>query len=220
MPRIEPLRREDLPQYESTFRSVQETLGVLPNSTLTMARKPALMEAFARLNAVVMADGTVGGPLKQMVAAMVSEAAGCRYCQAHTSHVGERRGVDVDKLAALWDYETSGLFSAAEQAALRVAQGAGLTPNAVTDEDVAELRRHFSDEQVVEIVGVIANFGFLNRWNDTLATELEASPLAWAATRLAEQGWEASKHAPSPDHPAMVHQTSPDPFNASTEGME
>ena len=194
MPRIEPLRREDLAQYESTFRSIEESLGVLPNSTLTMARKPELMEAFARLNAVVMGEGAVSGGLKQMVAAVVSSAAGCRYCQAHTSHVAERRGVDADKLAALWEYETSSLFSPGERAALRVAQHAGFTPNAVTDDDFVELRRHFSDDEIVEIVAVIANFGFLNRWNDTMATELERSPLVWATDHLQHHGWQVGKH--------------------------
>jgi hypothetical protein len=40
------------------------------------------------------------------------------------------------------------------------------------------------DEQVVEIVGVIAMFGFLNRWNDTLATPLEDEPLEFAEKHL------------------------------------
>jgi uncharacterized peroxidase-related enzyme len=197
MPRIEPLPRESLPQYEDTFRAVESALGVLPNSTLTMARRPEIMEAFARLNAVVMADGAVGGVLKQMVATVVSGAAGCAYCQAHTSHVAEKRGADARKLAAVWDFESSPLFSEAERAALRVARGAGLTPNAVTDDEMAELSRHFDDGQVVEIVAVIANFGFLNRWNDTMATQLERSPLAWAADHLRDAGWEAGKHAGS-----------------------
>ncbi len=197
MPRIKSLRREDLAEYEETFRSVEQALGVLPNSTLTMARYPELMEAFARLNAVAMAERRVDGVLKQLIAAVVSTAAGCAYCQAHTSHVAERRGADAEKLAALWDFETSALFSPAERAALRVAQGAGFTPNAVTDADMAELRRHFDDDQVVEIVAVIANFGFLNRWNDTMATELEQSPLTWASERLADKGWESGKHAGS-----------------------
>ncbi|MGY1913918.1 carboxymuconolactone decarboxylase family protein [Blastococcus sp. SYSU DS0973] len=195
MPRIEPLPRESLPQYEDTFRAVESALGVLPNSTLTMARRPEIMEAFARLNAVVMADGTVGGVLKQLVATVVSGAAGCAYCQAHTSHVAEKRGADAGKLAAVWEFEFSPLFTEAERAALRVARGAGSTPNAVTDDEMAELRRHFDDEQVVEIVAVIANFGFLNRWNDTMATQLERSPLAWAVERLQDAGWEAGKHA-------------------------
>ncbi|MGY1708780.1 carboxymuconolactone decarboxylase family protein [Geodermatophilus sp. SYSU D00758] len=195
MPRIEPLPRESLPEYEETFRTVEAALGVLPNSTLTMARRPEVMQAFAHLNAAVMADGTVGGPLKQMVATVVSGAAGCAYCQAHTAHVGERRGADPRKLAAVWEFETSPLFTPAERAALRVARGAGVTPNAVTDEDVEELRRHFDDDQVVEIVAVVANFGFLNRWNDTLATQLERSPLAWAGQHLQPAGWDAGKHA-------------------------
>ena len=196
MPRIEPLRREDLPEHEDTFAAVEKSLGVLPNSTLTMARWPELMKAFADLNAVVMHDGAVGGVLKQMVAAMVSSASGCAYCQAHSAHVAHRRGADEEKLAALWDFESSSLFTEAERAALRVAHGAGCVPNAVTDEDMAELRRHFSDTQVIELVAVMANFGFLNRWNDTLSTKLERSPLAWARAELTDAGWDPGAHAP------------------------
>jgi AhpD family alkylhydroperoxidase len=139
MARLEPLRREDLPEYEATFRAVEAALGVLPNSTLTMARHPRLMKAFAALNAVVMADGRVDGVLKQLIATVVSAAAGCSYCQAHTSHVAERRGSEADKLDQVWDFENSPLFSDAERAALRVARGAGVTPNAVTDEDMDRL---------------------------------------------------------------------------------
>lgn len=196
MPRIEPLRREDLPQHEETFTAVENALGVLPNSTLTMARWPELMTAFAHLNAVVMAEGRVSGVLKQMVAAMVSSAAGCTYCQAHTAHVAERRGADQEKLDALWEFESSELFSEAERAALRVAHGAGCVPNAVTDQDMTDLRRHFTDEEVVELVAVMANFGFLNRWNDTMATELERSPFTWARENLADAGWDAGTHTP------------------------
>lgn len=196
MSRIEPLQRADLPEHEATFASVEDALGVLPNSTLTMARWPELMDAFARLNAVVMGTGRVDGVLKQMVATTVSAAAGCSYCQAHTSHVAEKRGAEEEKLAAVWDFETSPLFDDAERAALRVAQGAGCVPNAVTDDDMAELRRHFSDAEVVELVAVMANFGFLNRWNDTMATELERSPFDWASKHLSAAGWDAGAHAP------------------------
>ncbi len=213
MPRVEPLRREALPEYEDTFRSVETALGVLPNSTLTMARSPRLMEAFAALNAVVMADGRVSGVLKQLVATVVSSAAGCAYCQAHTAHVAEKRGSDGRKLEEVWNFESSALFSESERAALRVARGAGVTPNAVTDEQMAELRGHFDDEQVVEIVAVIANFGFLNRWNDTMGTELERSPLTWARQHLGDHGWDPGKHAPrngtDPAPPAIPY----DPTN-------
>ncbi len=195
MPRIQALPREELSDFEPLFAQIEHHLGVLPNSTLTMGHRPEIMQAFAALNAAVMNPGLVPQGLKQMVAAVASAAAGCRYCQAHTSHVAEMRGVSAEKMSQLWSFESSPLFDDAERAALRVALGAGTTPNAVTDESMADLRTHFSDAQIVEIVAVISVFGFLNRWNDTMATELEQSPLAYAGERLAPSGWSVGRHA-------------------------
>jgi len=192
MPRLPALDRSALPALEPLFQRVEEHLGVLPNSTLTMAHRPDIAEAFAALNATVMGPGRVDAGLKQLVVLMASNAAACAYCQAHTSHVAERRGVPIEKIEALWGFETSDLFDAAARAALVVARGAGRSPNEVTDAEFAELRRHFDDAQVVEIVAAICVFGYLNRWNDTMATTLESSPLAFARQHL--EGWEVGKH--------------------------
>ncbi len=100
-----------------------------------------------------------------------------------------------EKVAALFDFETSPLFSDAERAALRVALGAGVVPNAVTDDEMSDLRRHFTIPQCVELIAAIAVFGFLNRWNDTVATELEGSPSTFGARVLASRGWNVGKHA-------------------------
>jgi alkylhydroperoxidase family enzyme len=80
------------------------------------------------------------------------------------------------------------------EAALDVAVAAGCVPNAVTDELFAELHKHWTEEQIVEIVAVISYFGFLNRWNDTLATPLEEEPLHFGEEYLASHGWSAGKH--------------------------
>jgi alkylhydroperoxidase family enzyme len=116
---------------------------------------------------------------------------------AHTADGAARLGVDQAKIDAVWDYQTSPLFSAAERAALDVAVAAGSVPNAVTDDMFMDLRKHWSEEQIVEIVGVIAMFGFLNRWNDTFATPLEDEPLEFGEKHLAAQGWDAGKHVRS-----------------------
>ena len=76
-----------------------------------------------------------------------------------------------------------------------MAARAGSVPNGVEDEDFDELRKHYNEREIVEIVAVISLFGFLNRWNDTLATELEASPLRFADAHLAAHGWQPGKHA-------------------------
>ena len=86
------------------------------------------------------------------------------------------------------------LFSEEEKAALRVAVQEGMVPKAVEAKDMNELSRHFSEKQAVEVVAVISLFGFLNRWNDTMATTLESSPKSFAADQLASQGWVAGKH--------------------------
>ena len=48
---------------------------------------------------------------------------------------------------------------------------------------------------MVEILAIISLFGFLNRWNDTLATPLEAGPKDLGEKHLSGWGWEAGKHA-------------------------
>jgi len=194
MARVQPIDRESAPELEDTFASVEQHLGVLPNSTLTMAHRPDIMRSFAELNEAVMGPGEVTQDLKQMVAAVVSTAAGCRYCQAHTSQVATLRGVPVEKVRALWDYPTSAQFTPAERTALAIAQAAGVTPNCVTDEMRDELARHFTASQIVEIVAVVSLFGFLNRWNDTMATELEKSAHQFARTHLAARGWVVGHH--------------------------
>ena len=113
---------------------------------------------------------------------------------AHTAGGALRAGIAEEKVAALCEYRTSPFYSEAERVALDVAIAAASVPNDVSDAMFAELRRHWSDEQIVEILGVIALFGFLNRWNDTLATPLEKEAIEVGERLLAKGGWRVGKH--------------------------
>ena len=99
-----------------------------------------------------------------------------------------------EKVAAIWDYETSPLFDDGERAVLRMAQAAGTTPNAVTDDDFDEMKKYFDEDQIVELVAAVCLFGWLNRWNDTMATDLETRPLEFGQANLANSGWTPGKH--------------------------
>jgi len=144
--------------------------------------------------------GTVNGPgavdigLKQLVAYVASTAAGCRYCQAHTSTHASHAGIDAEKIEHAFEYETHPIFSDAERAALRLAHDSALQPNLVESGHFEDLSRHFDEAQIVELVAVCALFGFLNRWNDTISTELEAVPRVFAEQHLGDSGWEVGKH--------------------------
>ena len=203
MARIDPLRIEDVPELEPLIRANAERMGFVPNSLLTMARRPEILRGFAQLAIAVMGPGKVPPMLKSMVAYVASTAAGCRYCQAHS---GGRPGAsaDLEKLVAAWDFETDERFSEAERAALRLARDGAVVPNATTEDHFREVRKYFADDQVVEIVAVISMFGWLNRWNDTMATELEEIPLAFGSKYLAERGWSAGRHARGASSEASV----------------
>ena len=196
MARIDPLRLDELPDEAKPILEYSNALmGFVANDVLTMARWPALLSAMQPLVGVIYGPGELDDGLKRLVALMVSSASGCRYCQAHTAHGSSAApGIADEKIAAVWEFETSPLFDEAERAALRVAMGAGQVPNGVTDAQFAALREHFSDRQIMELVGVICLFGFLNRWNDTLATELESVPSDFAAATLPEDHWAPGKH--------------------------
>lgn len=203
MPLVTPLPSDHDPEVEQLTAFFATTLGFAPNSVLTMQRRPALARAFAELNRAVMQNhGRVGSELKRLVGHLASRVAGCRYCEAHTiraaARFGAEEGQDPARLEAVWTFRSSPLFSAAERAALEFALAAASVPGAVTPEIGAELRRHWDDGEIVELTAVVALFGYLNRWNDAMATELEAPADADGQRWLRGQGWSAGKHGGAP----------------------
>ena len=195
-PRITPLPPEHTPELQDAFEAMRKNLGFVPNSMLILQRKPKIARALASLTASIWDPaGEVDRGFKRLVAHVASRTAGCRYCMAHTAGGALHFGVEERKLAAVWEFRTSPLFNEAERVALDFAIAAASVPNGVTDDTYAAMRRHWSENQIVEILAVIATFGFLNRWNDTLGTPLEEEPRAVGERYLAPHGWRAGKHA-------------------------
>jgi uncharacterized peroxidase-related enzyme len=169
--RIAPAIRENAKEFDTVFAITEAVMGFVPNSLLIMARDPELLAAFAELSAVIVVrPGQLDPGLKALIMYMVSCSAECQYCATHSANLAALRGVSTRKIEALRQFEQSPEFSEAERAALRFAQAAGQVPNAAGDTEFAELRCHFDDDQILEMVAALALLGFLNRWNDTLAT--------------------------------------------------
>ncbi|HCK85281.1 MAG TPA: peroxidase [Hyphomonadaceae bacterium] len=193
---VAPLAAEHDPEVAELARFFNETLGFPPNSVLTMQRRPEIAKAFINLNKAVMANaGRVTSEQKRLIGLVASQTAGCRYCQAHTALAAQRYGASDARIAEVWNYERSDLFNAAEKAALAFAQAAASVPNAVDARIAGELRALWSDEEIVEILAVVALFGYLNRWNDAMGTEIEAGAAVAGETHLAARGWSKGKHA-------------------------
>jgi uncharacterized peroxidase-related enzyme len=195
MPLVEPLAPDHDAEVADMARFFSETLGFPPNSVLTMQRRPVIAKAFIELNKAVMQNaGRVTSEQKRLIGYIASLTAGCRYCQAHTARAAERYGGSDERLAEVWNYERSDLFTPAEKAAFAFAQAASSVPNAVDEKVAADLKAHWSDDEIVEILGVIALFGYLNRWNDSMATSIEAGAVESGEKHLAARGWSPGKH--------------------------
>jgi uncharacterized peroxidase-related enzyme len=195
--RIEPLSAETSPDLKPVFDATRLTSGFLPNAILIMQRKPRMVRVIQHMVGLLWgADSKVDLGLKSLIGHVASRSAGCQYCMAHTADMALRLDHDEKRLAAVWDYQTSPLFSAADRCALDLAVAGAAVPNAVTDEMFANLREYWDEEQILEIVGVIALFGFFNRFNNILAIPLEDKPLATGQKYLAPHGWTPGKHRP------------------------
>jgi alkylhydroperoxidase family enzyme len=193
--RLAPLPPEHSPELKEQFDSFFKSLGFVPNSVLTMQRKPSLVRAFVGLQSAIWGpDSEVDRGLKRLIAHVASRAAGDAYSMAHTASGALHFGVSADKLSAVTNAAASPLFSPAEKAALEVGAAAGNAPNTVTDAMFGKLRQHWSETEIVEIVAVIAATGFVNRWNATMATPLEDEPMQVGAKHLAKNGWSPGPH--------------------------
>jgi len=185
MSRLTPLPREQLGELESTFQTFRKSHGLRRQQRAHHGAPPQILQTLGALARAILEGGAVPLSLKSCICQIASWTTGCLYCQAHFANNMLRSGVAPEKLENLWDFERSALFSAAERAALRFAVAASQVPNGVTDEHFVELKRHWDDGQIVEILATICYVGFLNRWNDSLATTLEEIPAQAAADTLA-----------------------------------
>lgn len=195
-PLVDPLDRNANNEASLMAEFYEETLGFTPNSLFTMMHRPRIARAFVEMNQAVMENqGRVTSALKRLVAYLSSMTAGCRYCEAHAIRAAARYGSEEDKMNHIWEYKTYPAFTDAERAAFDLAIAASSIPNGVDDDIAERMRTHWNEGEIVEIMGVIALFGYLNRWNDSMGTQLEEPAAADGQKFLDGNGWTRGKHA-------------------------
>jgi len=195
MPLVNPLDASHDKETQELADFFNETLGFCPNSVLTMQHRPAISKAFIQLNKAVMDNqGRVTSALKRMIAWVSSNASGCRYCQAHAIRAAERYGAEQEKLDNIWEYRTHKAFSEAERAALDFSLAASNVPNEVDENIKNRLYELWNEGEIVEMLGVISLFGYLNRWNDSMGTSIEKGAVDSGEKYLSKTGWNCGKH--------------------------
>lgn len=193
-PLVKPLDRKSTIEAETMANFYEETLGFTPNSLFTMMHRPRIANAFVEMNQAVMENkGSITSSMKREIAYLSSMTTGCRYCEAHAIRAAERYGSTSERMENLWDYKRNNIFSDSDKAMFDFVIAASQVPNGVTEKISDKMREFFKEGEIVEILGVVALFGYLNRWNDSMGTELE-KPAQNSANKILRNGWNIGKH--------------------------
>lgn len=155
--------RELLAEYESKH-------GKRPALWEALANHPPLLEAHAQFYETTILGGNLDQELKELVGVVVSATNECDFCvSSHTVNLTDLFGYEGEKVDSI----TSGNFEEfthRERVALEFAQAVAEDPQKIIDADVTELRDvGFTDQDIVELLGAIAQFVAANIYADTLA---------------------------------------------------
>ena len=150
---------------------------------------PELMNIFQGLVELVMlSPGNISKQLRSEIFTMASSASGCQHCQAHGAYSLHMLGIDPNRIRDIWTFEESTEFSDGEKAALRLSRDGASVPNMVRPDHFADLRSHYSDRQIVEMLAVVSLAGWYNRWNNSIATVTDQESVDWADENLKSVG--------------------------------
>jgi uncharacterized peroxidase-related enzyme len=135
-----------------------------------LAHRPEMLANFLGFYSSV--GRSLDRKLYEAVYLRVSLINGCHYCTQHHIAGAKRAGVALEQMIALkgGDYSS---FTPAEQVALGYAEKLTRTPAGATDADFAELKQHFSDEQIVDLHMLIGVANLTNRVTGPLALDVE-----------------------------------------------
>jgi len=168
--RIEPRPLRDYPWYlKPFFRSQVRRYGQVLVPGQLWGRVPRLFMAVALLYGALDSRRSLLDPvLRSLVTVRVSQLNWCRFCVDINSATLARRAGSMAKVEALEQWRTSDLYTPAECAALDYTEAMTITDRGVTDVGMAELRRHFTDDAVIELTGLVAFQNLSSKFNSAL----------------------------------------------------
>ena len=185
MARISRLDRDEVsPDVGALFDKVYAQRGNVPNMFRTMAHRPEIFATMQAHFAAVLNTGTVPTKLKELIIVRTSQVNRTPYCLASHTLLARSLGWSEEQLAHLAEWPGREDFTPAEKAALRLAETVTRDAHSLSDEQFAELRTHYSEGEVVELLCAIGLFNYFNRFNDAL--QMEPTKPGEGGPRLAE----------------------------------
>lgn len=172
MARISRLGRRDVSEVvgEIYDRYVRQR-GNVPNMFRTVAHRPEILQTMIAHMEAVLNTGTLPTSLKELVIVRTSQMNSCEYCLASHSLLAKKLGYSDAQIAALPRFASSEEFTPREKAALRLAERLTRNERPLDDAELADLKAHFTEGEIVELMAASGLFNYFNRFNNLLAME-------------------------------------------------
>jgi uncharacterized peroxidase-related enzyme len=150
--------------YEHTLR------GKPGNVQKALAHRPDMLKNFLTFYASV--GRSLDRKLYELIYLRISLINGCRYCAQHHIASSKRAGLTAEDWTALKAGNYSE-YNEKERAALSYVEKLTRTPHEIGEKDFDELKRHFSDPEIVDVHMLAGLANLTNRVTDPLGLELE-----------------------------------------------
>jgi uncharacterized peroxidase-related enzyme len=164
-------RAEATPTVAEIYDRYMRTRANVPNMFRTMAHRPEIFETMIAHFEAILRTGTVPLRLKELVIVRTLQLNRCEYCLGSRTQIALRLGWSREQLENLTHYADRRDFTAAEKAALRLAEQMTLDANHIPDEEFEALREYFDEGEIVELMAAIGLFNYFNRVNNALQIE-------------------------------------------------
>ncbi len=182
IPLIEPEQAGErlAPGYQASV----DALGFVANIYKVLGHRPEIVNAFVPFVATVVGKTAKLHPnIRDLAVLKASKMNGCSYCVGHRTRMGKAFGLTQEQIDALdGDYAACELYDEKTKAGIAYAEALTRGPRSVSDELFAELERHFSAEEIVDLTTAVALFNLLNRIGEGLKVELEPEFVEAVAT--------------------------------------
>lgn len=184
MARVPKLTAEDIdPDYRGDFERFGDSFAAFSNQVPIYAHSPVGMKHIFDMSLALRETGNLSRRLIEIAVVAASHANACAYCVAHHSPILVELGLDADSVSALDGEDATGLAKEerlGEEERLVRDYAISVTKRAwgIRDAMFDELRRHFSNTQIVELTMRIALTGMFNKLNQALGVEMEEDLMA------------------------------------------
>jgi len=186
MPRLSRLNRSDVsPELIEVYDRFLRDRGNVPYFFRTLAHRPEIFKTATAHMHAVLNTGTVPTRLKELLVVRTSQLNSTDYCLASHTAISLRLGTTPEQIEALHHWRDSSLFSEAEKVALEMAETMTTDSLHYSDTQLAQLKRFFSEAEIVELMAAVGLFNYFNRFNNML--QMEPTRPA-SAEELAEAG--------------------------------